>query len=316
MVIGSGIVLLNPPNVEYATLLAGARNNNPAVTTNGEKLGGTTGGVNFQAEPDFTNLGDDLDGLSSVLRGSQVINDVAVTLEATVVEFVPGKIKRLNPFLEESVIYSDGVRASTTRGTGNAGVKIEADAVGTGGNSITYAQVVPAGANAPLSVSVVGSAITVNVATGATAGTATSTADQVIAAINANPAAAALVTASRGASSDGSGVVAASASAALTGGAAGTTPAGITYTPRAFVKDTDHIDRVVAMFESKDKDIRIAVELFNCLVTSAFGIQGQGNNEKIGVDVTLMAMSGANNFDTVTGTYPPAYKIHDFSVAA
>lgn len=64
------------------------------------------------------------------------------------------------------------------------------------GNSVTYQQLNPGAANAPLSVSVSGHDITVNLATDAT-GALSSTTDQVIAAINADPAAAALVWAAR-----------------------------------------------------------------------------------------------------------------------
>lgn len=306
-IIGSGMVLLNPVAEDEATLRAAARGDE----TKGEKLGGTTGGVNFQAEPDFTNLGDDLDGLSSVLRGSQVMNMVEVTLEASVVEYRPGKLRRLNPFLEEIPVFSDAVRASSTRGTGNAGRTITADTAGVAGNSITYGETAT-GNNSTLAVSVSGNAITVALATDGT-GVVTSTANQVIAAVNAHVGASALVTAGLPNTSDGTGVVTASASSALTGGSAGTTRSGTEYRPRGYVQDADHIDKVACLFESRDKDIRIAVILYNCLVTSAFGLEGQGDNEKIAQDVTFMAMSGANNFDMNTGTYPPAYKIIDFS---
>lgn len=310
MIIGSGAIVLNPVDETEATLRAAVRGD----VTKGEKLGGTTGGVSFNAEPDWSDLGEDLDGLSSALRGAMVMNRVDVTMEATVVEFQPGKIRRLNPFLDEVPVFSDAVAASTTRGTGNAGLTITAKATGTGGNLIRYAQAV-SGNNTPLSVTVAGNDVTVNVATDAT-GVATSTANQVIAAINASVAASALVTASRPNTSDGTGVVAVSAIAALTGGAAGTTRAGTDYVPRGYVKDSDHIDKVAVLFESKDKDIRLAIILYNCLVTSDFSIEGEGDNEKIGVEVTLTAMSGANNYDMATGSYPPAYKLRDFSVPA
>lgn len=310
MLIGSGAVVLNPVDETEATLRAAVRGD----ATKGEKLGGTTGGVSFNAEPDWTDLGEDLDGLASALRGAMVMNRVDVTMEATVVEFQPGKIRKLNPFLDEVPIFSDAVAASTTRGTTNSGITITAKVAGTGGNSISYAQVV-SGNSTPLSVSVVNNAITVNVATDAT-GVATSTANQVITAINGSVAASALVIASLPATSNGTGVVTASAAANLTGGSAGTNRVGTDYVPRGYVKDSDHIDKVAVLFESKDKDIRLAIILYNCLVTSDFSIEGEGENEKIGVEVTLTAMSGANNYDLANGTYPPAYKIRDFSVPA
>jgi VCBS repeat-containing protein len=84
------------------------------------------------------------------------------------------------------------------------------------GNSTTVAYVV-AGNDTALSVGVVGSAITVNVATDS-GGAATSTATQVRTAVNASTPASALVTASLAAGNDGSGVVDALAATPLAGG--------------------------------------------------------------------------------------------------
>lgn len=100
-------------------------------------------------------------------------------------------------------------------------------------NDLTYIAVVPgastvtityavAGTNTPLTVGVVGQAITVNVATNG-GGAATSTAAQVLAAIQASAAASALVYVSLATGNDGSGVVAALGSTAL-GGPTGTAP--------------------------------------------------------------------------------------------
>ena len=67
-----------------------------------------------------------------------------------------------------------------------------ADAIGTAGNSITVAYLDPGGNDQALSVGVIASAITVNLATGP-AGAITSTADEIKAAVDAFGAAAALV---------------------------------------------------------------------------------------------------------------------------
>lgn len=113
-----------------------------------------------------------------------------------------------------------GQKAKATLTTALAGanndIKYTAVARGTSGNSITVAYVV-AGNNTPLTVAVVSNAITVNVATDA-GGLATSTADQVKAAIEASAAASALVTVEDATGNDGSGVVAALAATALSGG--------------------------------------------------------------------------------------------------
>lgn len=78
---------------------------------------------------------------------------------------------------------------------------------GTGGNSIRV-RIVVAGASTPLSVSVSGSDITINSATDGSSA-ATSTAAQVIDAVNRSAAASTLVWAQNAPQSDGSGVVAA-----------------------------------------------------------------------------------------------------------
>lgn len=100
---------------------------------------------------------------------------------------------------------------------GNADVQYVAKAVGTAGNLVTVAYVV-AGNNTALSVSVTGNAITVNLATSA-GGAPTSTADQVIAAVNASGPASALVGASRAANQNGTGVPTAMTVTLLGGGA-------------------------------------------------------------------------------------------------
>ena len=75
-----------------------------------------------------------------------------------------------------------------------------------GGNGLTAQLVNPGAADSPLSVSVTGNAIRVGLATD-TAGAITSTAAQVVAALNANPAFADLATASLWRTSPGNGVV-------------------------------------------------------------------------------------------------------------
>jgi hypothetical protein len=87
---------------------------------------------------------------------------------------------------------------------------------GTVGNAITVRYVV-AGLGTALSVAVVGTAITVNVATDG-GGLATSTASDVLAAVQAHAAASLLVSAALAAGNSGAGVVTALAATALAGG--------------------------------------------------------------------------------------------------
>ncbi|MFE6256509.1 M14 family metallopeptidase [Agromyces sp. NPDC057865] len=120
--------------------------------------------------------------------------------------------------------------AQAVLGTANASrVAIDSKAWGhEGGKDITLALTSPGTANSPLSVSVNGSAIAVSLGTNA-GGTATSTAAQVVAAINASPAASALVVAYTYRGNTGTGVVAAG-SAALTDGLSA--PASVSRDPQ------------------------------------------------------------------------------------
>lgn len=110
---------------------------------------------------------------------------------------------------------------STALAGANNDLDFTAVTAGADGNDITIAYIDPAANDAALSVSVSGTAITVNLATGG-GGAITSTAAQVDAAIDALPAAAALVTPANKAANDGTGVATAMAATALTGGQSAT----------------------------------------------------------------------------------------------
>lgn len=115
--------------------------------------------------------------------------------------------------------FTDNSILSTTLPNQNANVTYLSKQTGLGGNAITVTHVA-AGANTPLSVSVTGNAITVNLATNA-GSVPTSTAAQVVAAVNANGPASALVTASLAfnrTGNDGTGTAAAMTASSLTGG--------------------------------------------------------------------------------------------------
>ncbi|MEV1131349.1 M14 family metallopeptidase [Agromyces sp. NPDC049794] len=109
--------------------------------------------------------------------------------------------------------------AQAVLGTGNASrVAIDSTAWGhEGGNDLRVAMADPGAADSPLDVTVAGDDITVSLATNS-AGAVTSTAAQVVAAINASPAASALVTAYTYRGNAGAGVVAPVAATALSDG--------------------------------------------------------------------------------------------------
>jgi hypothetical protein len=112
---------------------------------------------------------------------------------------------------------TDDTPAQLTVGSGNSKVKVIAVEPGAAGNSIRLS-IVNAGASQSLAIDVDGRDVIVTAATNGSS-VITSTAAQVIAAINEDNTSSQLVTASNGASSDGTGVVAAVAATNLAGGA-------------------------------------------------------------------------------------------------
>lgn len=117
-------------------------------------------------------------------------------------------------------LRSPGSRASLTTamaGTNND-IVFRANYPGTAGNSLRV-RIVVAGASTPLSVSISGNDVTINSATSG-ASAATSTARQVIDAVNGNKDISAVLGAELAAANDGTGVVAAFAFTNLTGGTA------------------------------------------------------------------------------------------------
>jgi len=121
---------------------------------------------------------------------------------------------QIGNYVKVRVKTQDGTADTLDVGAGNAGVRYTEDAIG--GTAPRVAHIAAAGADAPTSVAVAGNDITVTLGTGGTAGVEDATAAEVVAAVNGNADAAALVTASL--IGDGTGVAAEQAMTALSGG--------------------------------------------------------------------------------------------------
>lgn len=131
-----------------------------------------------------------------------------------------------------SVVVYPGVRATLDTGVvlSNNALIWTAKTAGTGGNSITVTLIDPSGNNVPLSVAVDATDIVVTCATDGSSAI-TSTAAEVLAAIEASTAATALVTVAHKSTSTGAAAVAAVAETALSGG---------TNTGTALIAGTDY----------------------------------------------------------------------------
>jgi hypothetical protein len=177
---------------------------------------------------------DPVSGKTWTLLASSALSSVATT----VLKVFPGSAVSANASANDQLPKQFKIKTEVANGTNlvaayvtldpsgsNNNITYTAVTAGAAGNSITVTYVV-SGNNTPLSVSVVGSDITVNIATDG-GGSPTSTAAQVIAAIAASTPASALVTAANAASNNGTGTMAAVGTTNL---ANGTDVAGITGT--------------------------------------------------------------------------------------
>jgi hypothetical protein len=110
---------------------------------------------------------------------------------------------------------ADAIPATLTVGIGNSAFLLTSNLSGAAGNSISFELLDPHSGSSPLFVSVIGDFLSVGLATDG-GGAFSSTAAQVVAAINANPAASLLVNASL--IGNGSGIVSPLTKTNLSGG--------------------------------------------------------------------------------------------------
>lgn len=165
---------------------------------------------------------------------------------------------------------------------------------GTAGNDITITYVDPEAASAGLEIDVAGTAITVYLATDVSE-VITTTADDLVAALAAHPAASLLVTAEDAAPDDGSGVLTAMAATALSGGAGEdvTTPTDGVLTRLWTFEPTMNADdlRALTLYWG-DPNVQ-AFQAAYCQVDS-LTISGDASGE----DGVTMSISGMGQFPT------------------
>lgn len=159
----------------------------------------------------------------------KTVQDLLVTFPKRNLRFVPSRIalvsKTVSSVSNGATVIVKEVNPTTptaatlsTNLTGtNNDLVFTAVPSGAAGNSVTIAYIDPSGNDEELSIEVTGTDIVVNLATGG-AGAITSTAAQILAAIEDNEDAAALVTVANKSSNNGTGVVTALAETALSGG--------------------------------------------------------------------------------------------------
>ncbi len=305
---GPGILLAEQIDFSYSGLQAAARGDE----SRGKHLGMLTSPPQVTVDPDTQNLLDGVVGLSGEYKNSKQPGTYSVEASGEVTEIEPDRMRYFQPGLIE-IPWTNSAHASLTDGTGNARHTLTARASGTGGNSITYARTVPATTNAALSVSVSGSAITVSLATGATASVSTSTAKQVIDAINAHSGAAALVRGglsvnTDGTPSDGSTVVGALAATNLAGGTAGSS-IGSEFSYAGNYNEADYLSNVTMVVGTTEQDIYVVYVVRNAINVDSWNPQFDENGAVSGLGVTWRGHSDTADRNAVTGAIKPPVRM-------
>ena len=193
-----------------------------------DQSGGVVVGANYNMAAETVTIGEAILSRSRVIDAGAkfmmldhlqpqptgrtgVVATTEMPMDFSVIE--PAKFQVLSDDVDQGVA---GLQLGTY-GAQNV-IVVQAKTSGLAGNSISLTLVKPAGNNTPLSVTVSGNDISVNLATGST-GLITTTAAQLRTAIAASGAASALITASLGQGTLGSGLMTALAKTNLTGGA-------------------------------------------------------------------------------------------------
>lgn len=293
--LGPGTVVINcldPTPTGIAEVLAGDE-------SKGIKLGMATSAPTVTLAPEWQNLMDGIVGANAQLKGSKQLQGETVTIAMNLIEVDYKHVKYIYPSFDTTNWTSD--RPGTLAvGTANSRFSVSSRLLGTAGNTPTIAVTVPAAASVigPV-VTVSGSAISVATAT-AGAGVSSSTAQDVVDAINASSAAKALVRAGLSGTSDGTGIVAAVTAAPLAGGIAGT-KIGTVQKSRGSVADSDYIDNMYMVLESKDAQVFKLYRLLNLIATENYEINPPDDNNKLSISQTWMAHSTDVDKDPVTG---------------
>lgn len=315
--LGAGAVLCDLPDVSEDSILD-VLTEEPGAQ--GFHLGGMTSAPTFGEDQEEVDFSENLVGADGSYMGMIQPMSVDPTITVEIAKLNVRNLKLVRPDFDATERLARGTRAGLTVGATNARFRVEAAAWDESGNDFDLQVVNPATNNAALSVDVLAGTgnrqtIRVSLATNGSAA-AISTANQIIAAINADPEARLIAIAFLPTGSDGTGVAAGASLAPLTGGVDGER-VGTTLERRGFYKITDYIRNVVLVCPMIDPDtgaIRTAgwaIELDNCLNRSdSFEYEPDDGGNIAGVEMELRAHLDLRNLNKATGRARPSYRIH------
>ena len=288
----------------------------PLAVGKGRHIANLAGAPNFQESDTRENVFEGVYGQTGDVKGQEQIQMVRAEISVSIISLTLDNLKLLRPDLQFSPVFgADGLFASLVVGAANAAYRLTAKARGTSGNSTRFNSVTPAGAGAnpggPV-VSVVGNDITLTHTTGATAGVSTSTALQIVNAINANPQAAALVTAALNAGSDGSGLGAVQAIVSLSGGTAGSV-VGVRLIRSGVLQLSHYRKNVCLVWSTTDQNAggcMILREALNVEEDREYDFDDDGT--VFGVDATFRCHTDGSTIDMQTGLQRPNFEEHHY----
>lgn len=275
----------------------------------GRHIANMTSVPSIAESDEIQDITESLVGLKVDLKGATRIVKITNEMSVELASLSERNLKVIRPDYVATDILAGAAAAALTVGAGNAAVSYAAKQKGTGGNGIRIAYVNPGVANTPLSVAVAPNTrdITVTLANGATAGTITSTAAQVRDAVNASLAASALVAAALPATSDGTGLAAAFAMTALSGGTDVKIGRRLRRTGQ---RQRSHYSKnFVFLCPTISNTVGYAWVLENCInVNDDAEYEPDENGEIFGVEVTMRAHADGGGQDMETGQFGvPAY---------
>jgi hypothetical protein len=280
----------------------------------GRSLGALTAAPAFTASPEYLDRTESLVGLNAPFFGAQQLTRTDVTVEVEFAELTEDNMHAVHPGLDSTEFVSS-LHGYLVVGTGNSKLAVTARTPGTSGNTTTLTLTAGVGADTPTSVSVSTQAITVTLGTD-TDEDVSATVDEVVAAINASTPAKALVKAGRGPGSDGSGVVAAAASAPLAGGTTSTTRSGVKMSPRGFISDGDYFENITMALEGQNQPLMQLYVVHNVISLDEISFSPADDGDISSMSATFTGHVTAAQLDTELGIYRPPYDLYFFDLAS
>lgn len=264
---------------------------NSVAGADGWFVGGVSDSVTANVAYETLDLSENVAGVFNTPKGAMDIQSITSTLTTSLMKMTEDTLKLIFPNLIVREWNSE--YAALAIGSGNAEFEVQANDSGSDGSDISIA-LTDEGADTSLAVSVANNAITVTLGTDVD-GNITSTAQEVVDAINDSADASALVEAALGPDSDGSGTVEELAEDSLD-----YSTYGKMYKLRKSFRDEDYTKNVVGLWRRADIAVGYIVVLENAMnISDEKSISPESDGNLSGIEVQMRAFE---DMSSITGT--------------